>query len=205
MDSTIAKLVFEFAGSNANILNNLIGHSMSIDNKKCGKGSGTDGTFNLAVVGAEVIGGGSNLIQELDYTDIGDKFEKWAKLAGKANAAFAVISVAIKFKEGQGAWHERITSGDLLTISGAVLGMAATLAPVLGTAAAAVSMAGTAWTFYDLIHNGYPSCPIEPDPNYKKLPRSNKAHGYDPLILNLDGKGIQTLAPSSVSARFDHN
>ena len=208
MDSTIAKLVFEFAGSNANILNNLIGHSMSIDNKKCGKGSGTDGTFNLAVVGAEVIGGGSNLIQELDYTDIGDKFEKWAKLAGKANAAFAVISVAIKFKEGQGAWHERITSGDLLTISGAVLGMAATLAGapvILGTAAAAVSMAGTAWTFYDLIHNGYPSCPIEPDPNYKKLPRSNKAHGYDPLVINLDGKGIQTLAPSSISARFDHN
>ncbi|MCG9766941.1 hypothetical protein L1D53_26210 [Vibrio alginolyticus] len=122
MDSTITKPVFEFAGSNANILNNLIGHSMSIDNKKCGKGSGTDGTFNLAVVGIEVIGGGSNLIQELDYTDIGDKFEKWAKLAGKANAAFAVISVAIKFKEGQGAWHERITSGDLLTISGAVLG-----------------------------------------------------------------------------------
>ena len=35
--------------------------------------------------------------------------------------------------------------------------------------------------------------------------RSNKAHGYDPLILNLDGKGIQTLAPSSISARFDHN
>ncbi|MDK4571625.1 iron-regulated protein FrpC, partial [Kingella kingae] len=31
------------------------------------------------------------------------------------------------------------------------------------------------------------------------------AYGYDPLILNLDGKGIQTLAPSSVSARFDHN
>ena len=40
---------------------------------------------------------------------------------------------------------------------------------------------------------------------YKKLPRSNKAHGYDPLILNLDGNGIQTIAPSSISARFDHN
>lgn len=75
MDSTIAKLVFEFAGSNANILNNLIGHSMSIDNKKCGKGSGTDSTFNLAVVGAEIISGGSSLISELDATDIGDKFE----------------------------------------------------------------------------------------------------------------------------------
>ncbi|WP_230479391.1 hypothetical protein [Kingella kingae] len=35
--------------------------------------------------------------------------------------------------------------------------------------------------------------------------RDGKAYGYDPLILNLDGKGIQTLAPSSVSARFDHN
>lgn len=66
MNETIAKLVFEFAGSNANI-NNLIGHSMPIDNKKCGKGSGTDGTFNLAVVGDKIIGGGSNLVQELDY------------------------------------------------------------------------------------------------------------------------------------------
>ncbi|EIC14487.1 iron-regulated protein FrpC [Kingella kingae PYKK081] len=36
-------------------------------------------------------------------------------------------------------------------------------------------------------------------------PRTNKAHGYDPLILNLDGNGIQTIAPSSISARFDHN
>ncbi|QIF42451.1 iron-regulated protein FrpC [Kingella kingae] len=35
--------------------------------------------------------------------------------------------------------------------------------------------------------------------------RDGKAYGYDPLILNLDGKGIQTLAPSSISARFDHN
>ena len=75
MDSTIAKLVFEFAGSNANILNNLIGHSMSIDNKKCGKGSGTDSTFNLAVVGAEIISDGGSLISELDATNIGDKFE----------------------------------------------------------------------------------------------------------------------------------
>ncbi len=32
MNSTITKPVFEFAGINANILNNLIGHSMSIDN-----------------------------------------------------------------------------------------------------------------------------------------------------------------------------
>ncbi len=55
---------------------------MSIDNKKCGKGSGTDGKYNVAVVGGiEVIGGGSNLIQELDYTDIGDKFEKWATIS----------------------------------------------------------------------------------------------------------------------------
>ncbi|MDK4539612.1 iron-regulated protein FrpC, partial [Kingella kingae] len=42
-------------------------------------------------------------------------------------------------------------------------------------------------------------------PWVEQPPRTNKAHGYDPLILNLDGKGIQTLAPSSVSARFDHN
>ena len=35
--------------------------------------------------------------------------------------------------------------------------------------------------------------------------RDGNAHGYDPLILNLDGKGIQTIAPSSVSTRFDHN
>ena len=208
MGETIAKLVFEFAGSNANIINNLVGHSISVDNKKCGNGSGKDGALNLAVVGAEIVSGGSNLISELDYTDIGDKFAKWAKVAGRANAAFAIISVGIKMKDSNKPWHQTLTSGDLLTISGAVLGAAATLAgaPVLlGTAAAAVSMAGMAWTFYDLIHNGYPSCPIEPDPNYKKLPRSNKAHGYDPLILNLDGKGIQTIAPSSISARFDHN
>ena len=54
--------------------------------------------------------------------------------------------------------------------------------------------------------------PWYPDNGYQCLApwiiptsRSNKAHGYDPLILNLDGKGIQTLAPSSISARFDHN
>ena len=41
--------------------------------------------------------------------------------------------------------------------------------------------------------------------DYNNLNRDGKAHVYDPLILNLDGKGIQTLAPSSVSARFDHN
>lgn len=40
---------------------------------------------------------------------------------------------------------------------------------------------------------------------HKNQPRHNKAHGYDPLILNLDGKGIQTIAPSSIGARFDHN
>ncbi len=32
MDSTSTKPVFENAGSNANILNNLIGHSKSIEN-----------------------------------------------------------------------------------------------------------------------------------------------------------------------------
>ncbi len=42
-------------------------------------------------------------------------------------------------------------------------------------------------------------------PWVEQPPRTNKAHGYDPLILNLDGKGIQTLTPSSISARFDHN
>lgn len=40
---------------------------------------------------------------------------------------------------------------------------------------------------------------------WNNLNRSGKAHGYDPLILNLDGKGIQTIAPSSIGARFDHN
>ncbi|EGK11866.1 hypothetical protein HMPREF0476_0214, partial [Kingella kingae ATCC 23330] len=40
---------------------------------------------------------------------------------------------------------------------------------------------------------------------YRQLNKNGKAHGYDPLILNLDGKGIQTIAPSSISARFDHN
>ncbi|MDK4679922.1 calcium-binding protein [Kingella negevensis] len=42
-------------------------------------------------------------------------------------------------------------------------------------------------------------------PWVEQPPRTNKAHGYDPLILNLDGNGIQTIAPSSISARFDHN
>ncbi|WP_230471563.1 hypothetical protein, partial [Kingella kingae] len=36
-----------------------------------------------------------NLSLDLDYTDIADKFEKWAKLAGKANAAYADICLLL--------------------------------------------------------------------------------------------------------------
>lgn len=45
MNETIAKLVFEFAGSNANIINNLVRHSISVDNKKCDNDSCIIGKF----------------------------------------------------------------------------------------------------------------------------------------------------------------
>ena len=40
---------------------------------------------------------------------------------------------------------------------------------------------------------------------YGKINRNGKAHKTDPLILNLDSKGLAVLAASSTSARFDHN
>lgn len=56
MDGVAAKIVFEFAGSNANVINNLIGHSISVDNKRCNSTtSDSDGAMNLLVVGAEII------------------------------------------------------------------------------------------------------------------------------------------------------
>ena len=196
MSTFLGKIVFELAGSNANIINNLIGHSVAID-KNCNKAV-TGETSHIGVVGAEVVGGWSSLIAHLDASKIGDKFDDYAKFATKANSTFAILSVGVKVYNG-----EKLNEGDALTIIGAAAGLFLPQATVL---IAGISIAGLAYTFYDLAKNGYPTCPqINPDPNYKKLPRSNKAHGYDPLILNLDGKGIQTIAPSSISARFDHN
>ena len=41
--------------------------------------------------------------------------------------------------------------------------------------------------------------------DYQNLNKDGKAHKTDPLILNLDSKGLAVLAASSTSARFDHN
>ena len=155
MSTEIGSIIFNLVGSNANIITNLIGYSSSSDShNKCGEGSGLDGKANLAVVGTEIVGASSSLIGELDNTHIGDKFWHISNIASRANAAFSVGSIVIKVAQSDKPWHQTLSSGDFLTISGAALGFAATLAgaPVLlGTAAAAVSIAGTAWTLNDLV------------------------------------------------------
>ncbi|MDK4589410.1 hypothetical protein QG040_10050, partial [Kingella kingae] len=110
---------------------------------------------------------------------------------------------------------KRVSSGDILTVTGNVISLIGVTGLLAGSSPAVIAATALGITlgalgigsnndWFQNIDLNAPLCE-EGARDYNNLNRDGKAHGYDPLILNLDGKGIQTLAPSSVSARFDHN
>lgn len=187
----MAGIIFTFAGGHASAVNNLIGSSVSLDNN-----SEIVATVQGFGVGANIVETYSGLVSDLDTTSISAHADDIAKRAGVLGAGVGIFSVYAKILN-QDRWGE-LNLGDVITLAGAI----ATLTGATPLAAG-LAIAGLGYTLYDLAKNGYP-LPNNTDP-YKNLNKNGKAHGYDPLILNLDGKGIQTLAPSSISARFDHD
>ena len=183
-------IIFSFAGGHASTINNVLGSSISVGNNSHGVA-----VVQSVGIGANIVETYSQLVSDLDTSNIGSYADDFAKKAGAIGAGVGIISVYAKILNPD-RWNE-LNMGDVITLAGAI----ATLTGATPIAAG-LAIAGLGYTLFDLAQNGHPL----PDNNpYTGLPRSNKAHGYDPLILNLDGKGIQTLAPSSISARFDHN
>ena len=183
-------IIFSFAGGHANTVNSILGSSISVGND-----NSRMAVIQSVGVGANIVETYSQLASDLDTSNIGNYADDLAKKAGAIGAGIGIISVYAKILNSD-RWNE-LNMGDVITLAGAI----ATLTGATPIAAG-LAIAGLGYTLFDLAQNGHPL----PDNNpHTGLPRSNKAHGYDPLILNLDGKGIQTIAPSSISARFDHN
>lgn len=157
-------------------------------------------------------------------------YPKAAQVAGalgKVSAGAGVIPVAVKVAEGKS-----LTVGDGLAIAAFA---AAFFGPVGGAVAVALTIAGVGYAIYeakngevklkDLIpdtnadSSNIPSIPpSEPnreknwcDPNdwkewQESVNRDGKYHVYDPLVLDLDGDGIETVGTQGYSgALFDHD
>ena len=198
--------VFSFAGGNVSAMNNLIGTSVSL-----GKNQTTAALIQGVGVGSSLIEAGADLVHNIQGTagkiasyaddvmiyadDAKFLARNIANKAGVVGAGVSILSVAMKIKDG-----ERLTLGDIISLAGVIASLTGA-API----AAGLAFAGLGWTFWELYNDGHPVLSKGEANDYNNLNRNGKHHIHDPLALDLDGDGIETVATKGFAgALFDH-
>ena len=97
--------------------------------------------------------------------------------------------------------------GDVLSIGAAAATVVASLTPVGAVVALGLTAAGAGYTFFQLQNPGFnPTMGELFDAWKEKSNRDGKYHIYDPLTLDLDGDGIETVSHNGYKgALFDHD
>jgi Ca2+-binding RTX toxin-like protein len=134
---------------------------------------------------------------------------KIASRIGIAGAGLAVAQTGINLYDNNGDIGQ-LTAGDIFNIAAAVASVIPGGQPV-GLLFAGL---GVAYSFYESteapikikdIHDYWKDF-FTKDNDWKSANRNGKYHVYDPLVLDLDGDGIETIAANQFEgAMFDHD
>ena len=139
---------------------------------------------------SDFLGGGASFIDDLDRLVTNSKYHTaFGEFSDKAGRFSSIITIGL-------VWHkildkdkwDQLNFGDALALAAAA---ALGSMPVL---AAGFTAWGVGWSLFKTAQE-----------QYEKLNRDGKHHVYDPLALDLDGDGIETVATKGFAgALFDH-
>ena len=126
---------------------------------------------------------------------------------GKAPGVVGGSVVLLTNVAKNGGDLSKLTIGDVLSIGAAAATVVASLTPVGAVVALGLTAAGAGYTFFQLQNPGFnPTMGELFDAWKEKSNRDGKYHIYDPLTLDLDGDGIETVSHNGYKgALFDHD
>ena len=126
---------------------------------------------------------------------------------GKAPGVVGGSVVLLTNVAKNGGDLSKLTIGDVLSIGAAAATVVASLTPVGAVVALGLTAAGAGYTFFQLQNPGFnPTMGELLDAWKEKSNRDGKYHIYDPLTLDLDGDGIETVSHNGYKgALFDHD
>ncbi|WP_107820362.1 calcium-binding protein [Neisseria sicca] len=206
--SNIARAVVTYGTNNltgiANIANQSISYSTARSNKSDSIIATTVGASSVAAGYAEGVASAAS------YASKGSAYS--GKLAGAGNL-LGLVQVGVNLKNNDYD-ASKLTAGDLLNIAGA-LTMFVPGGQVLGVA---IAVGGAVYSIYENKHGAITVGDITDywldkledskifDDYKNPVNRDGKYHIYDPLILDLDGDGIETVSHNGYKgALFDHD
>ena len=140
---------------------------------------------------SDFLGGGASFIDDLDNLVNNSKYvTNFGEFAIKAGKVSGVLTLGLLAEKAIDP-NAELNAGDYLSGAAAI----ATFIPGLAPLGVLLTGASVAWSLFATSQE-----------QYGKLNRSGQYHVYDPLALDLDGDGIETIAAKGFSGSlFDHN